>query len=603
MAKLNEFKLVSNFNGYITKKDRTNTNARNLVIGSQNVIINDGEKVESRQGFELFGAASATGKKVRSSFVWNTSTGTELPLRLQDDELEVFLTTIDGVVVDAWTSIKDAFATDALMQFTTFWSTAEATDLLLFVDGTSNIFEWSGGVTTLASATATTLTKNTTDTATWAEARFYVSTPGSVIINGTTYTYTGGEGTATLTGVSPSPAAEPADSLVTQSVITNANSAITGLPNTFANALISELNNQIYIGSLKSREVYVSKNSSFLDFSFSSPRVPGEGAILTLSNAMVGFIPQEQDMYMTAGKNDWYRTNFTLSADTTKETLTIQLLKTAPRQAAQQQDLISKIKNDIVVITNEPTLDSLGRIINVTVTPQQKDISDPIKPDFDIEDFTDGDIQFFQNRIYISAPTNSKVYIYDLRRGYWFPPQILPISKFAIIGGELHGHSNTTAETYKLFTGNTDNTNPIAFIVKFAYRNYGDRMSLKNFDEYFSELYLTPNTKLTLKLDYDFQGSSGTQEFTLDGSDSTFVFASSDDASLGKKGLGQAGLGSSPIALDDMPKFRQIVTMRATDFYELQASYETSGDGASFQILAHGANIRTAPSGNFAIKT
>ena len=167
----------------------------------------------------------------------------------------------------------------------------------------------------------------------------------------------------------------------------------------------------------------------------------------------------------------------------------------------------------------------------------------------------------------------------------------------------MYFHSNTTAETYKLFVGNTDNANPIEFIAKFAYRNFGDRSSLKNFDEYFSELYITASTQLTLKLDYDFQGASGSQEFILDGSDSTFVFASSDDNSLGSKSLGQAGLGSSPVALDDMPKYRQIVSMRATDFYEVQTTYETSTDGAEFEILAHGSNAKLAPSGNFAIKT
>ena len=232
------------------------------------------------------------------------------------------------------------------MQFSTFWDTTEALDKELFVDGTSNIFEWSGGVTSFKSATSTTITKNTTDTATWGEARFLATGTRSVTINGTEYTYTGGEGTDTITGVSPTPVGEAANSIVIQTVITNANSSSTGLPNAFANDLISELNNQIYIASLKSREVYVSKNTTFTDYSFSSPRAPGEGAILTLSNAVVGLIPQEQDMYITAGKNDWYRTNFTLSSANVLETLNIQLLKTAPRQSAQEQDLISKIKKD-----------------------------------------------------------------------------------------------------------------------------------------------------------------------------------------------------------------------------------------------------------------
>jgi len=598
-----KYQLISNFRGYHTKPDRTNTSIRNLVTGSQNMLVNDAEKVESRQGFELLGAANASGNPIRSSFEWNTSTGTELPLRLHDDELEVFLGTIDGVAVNAWTRVRDTFSTTSLMQFTTFWDTTEALDELLFVDGTSNIYEWSGGVTSVASSTTTTITKNTTDNATWAESRFLIGGTTQVTIGGTVFTYTGGEGTDTLTGVTPDASGIATNAIAIQTVRVNANSTITGLPNAFANDLISELENQIYVGSLKSREVFISKNTTFLDFSFSSPRLPGEGALITLSNATVGFVPQEDQMYMTAGKDEWYQTNFILSSDNLKQTLTIRRLKTGPRQAAQAQDLIAKIKNDVILISNEPTLDTLGRISQTIPTPQSKDISDPIKPDFAAEDFTNGHTKYFRNQILIASPVNSKLYIYDLSKGYWQPPQILPIRKLAIIDGEIHFHSNTTAETYKLFAGNTDNGNPIEFIAKFAYRNFGDRAVIKNFDEYFNELYMTPNTKVTLRLDYDFQGASGTQEFTLDGSNEKFRFASSDDASIGKKGLGQAGLGSSPVALDDKPKFRQIPTMKATDFYEMQTTYETTVDGASFEILSHGPNTRLAPSGNFAIKT
>ena len=596
-----KYQLISNFRGYITKSDRTNTSIRNLVIGSQNMLVNDAEKVESRQGFELFGAANASNNPIRSSFDWDTSTGIERNLRLHDDELEVFLRTVEGVVIDAWTRLKDGFTTTSLMQFTTFWDTTEAEDKLLFVDGTSSIFEWSGAVTTIASATGSTITKN--GTTSWGEERFVTSGLQQVTINDTVFAYTGGEGTTTLTGVTPDPSAEPADSLAIQTVGTNANSAITGLPNTFANDLISELENQIYVGSLKSREVFISKNTTFTDFTFSSPRLPGEGALITLSNATVGFIPQEDQMYMTAGKDEWYQTNFILSSDNLKQTLTIKRLKTGPRQAAQEQDLIAKIKNDVVFMSNEPTVDSLGRVSQTIPTPQSKAISDPIKPDFNAEDFTNGDTLYFRNQIFIASPVNSKLYIYDLNKGYWQPPQILPIRKLAIIDGELHFHSNTTAETYKLFTGNTDNGNPITFIAKFAYRNFGDRAVIKNFDEYFNELYMTPNTKVTLRLDYDFQGASGTQEFILDGSNEKFRFASSDDSSIGKKGLGQSGLGSSPVALDDKPKFRQIPTMKATDFYEMQTTYESSVEGASWEILAHGPNTRLAPTGKFAIKT
>ena len=52
------FSLVSEFKGYVTKPDATNTDERFLTAGSFNVLVNDEEKVTGRGGYERLGAAS-----------------------------------------------------------------------------------------------------------------------------------------------------------------------------------------------------------------------------------------------------------------------------------------------------------------------------------------------------------------------------------------------------------------------------------------------------------------------------------------------------------------------------------------------------------------
>lgn len=585
---MKQYKLIDNYKGYTNKKDQTNTGSTFMVDGSKNVIINDGEKIESRQGFTLDGASSTDLYPIQSSNEWDTSTGTQWAWRSYDDELEVRL---NGV----WTRLKDGWSAVDFSS-TTFWSSTEGIDLMLLVNGDSNIYEWSGGYTTFSSATTNTITKE--GSTSWAEERFLTAGTRKVVIDGTEYTYTGGEDTTTLTGVTPDPtsAGYSAGTTIFQAIRTNSNQPASGTKND----VIEMHDNHIWIGSNTSRDVYVSKNTSFTDYTFSANRAPGEGALLTLDGPTISFVPQEDSMYIASGKDSWFKSELTLSSDNTAEYLTIRKLKTAPRQSAQSESAVGKIKNEVVFISNEPTLDELGRVENIS-TPSSKPLSDPIKLLFNSYDFTNAHVKYWKNKLYVTVPAESIWLIYDLEKGFWNPPQTGSFRRWAVIDGDLYAHSSVVPETYKMFSGYSDNGNPIESTAKLAYRNYGSRANLKVLDEWYSEGYIGSDTKLTLQLNYDYKGSTSIKEFTIDGSDTTILFNDSTDTSFGKESLGKEPLGSTTSDIDDLPKFRVINTTTATDFYELQSVYSSNAVDARWQILAQGGNIRFATAQNMAI--
>jgi len=431
--------------------------------------------------------------------------------------LSVFLGTIDGVVVDAWTDIESGF-TDAGFVFAPWWDTAENLDILLFVQGTTSLLDWSGGITTLASTTSTTLTKNGTDT--WAEARFLTAGTRKVVINATVFTYTGGEGTTTLTGVTPDPTGEAADSVVIQEIRTNANTPSSG----FKNDIIHVQDNQVYVGSNTSQEIFVSKNTSFTDYTFSSPRVPGEGELLVLDNPCNAIRGLRDKVIIFAGRDDIYINQFAqldVSGILT-ETLKIQKLKTTTGQSAQSQALTTNFGDSLAFITFEPALRILQDVANIA-EPQIRTFSNPIKPDFDAEDFTNADMLFDGQRINIATPVNGKMYILEFKedadgniRRFWQTPQILPLRRLSIIDGVLHGHSSAVTETYKLFDGTNDLGNSFRAIAAFSYNTYNERINMKSFDEYFTEGFISANTTLTLTLNYDFDGFTQTIVKTID---------------------------------------------------------------------------------------
>jgi hypothetical protein len=318
--------------------------------------------------------------------------------------------------------------------------------------------------------------------------------------------------------------------------------------------------------------------------------LPGEGALLTLDDVPRGFVTQEDVMYISAGNNQWYQVAFTLSDDIQKEYIAVKRLKSGIGEGAQSQDAITRMKNKIVFLSNEPTIDFLGRVENID-TPQSVPISDPIKPTLEGYNLGSVALKYFQNRLYVAVPEESVVLIYNLERGFWEAPQILPINSFSIIDNELYGHSNSTKNTYKLFTGHNDNSNVIDAKAKFSYQSFGDRTKLKNFDEFFSEGYISSNTSLDFTIYYDYEGSEGISSYTVDGNNNDILFAVGDDNSLGKKSLGKEPLGSITESDDELIKFKKIEEVVKKDFFEMQIEISSNQVDANWQVLAFGTNV------------
>jgi len=594
---MKKFNLVSEYKGYVNKKDITNLDPRFLVAPSVNTLINDGERVGVRPGYTLDGDASASNTPIISAYDWITNTGAERNIRGYAGALQYRYVDSSGVVT--WRDLKTGLGTQSI-NFAEWWMSAQVKDVLLFVDGTSNLYMWGGGIATISSSTVNTITKSGANS--WAQDRFFSTGTRELIINGVTYTYTGGETTTTLSGVSPSPIAEALGSIVIQNVITTVNTP--GV--TFNNDIIAVSRNQVYIADTQRRDVFISRNSSYTDFTFGSPRLSGQGAVLTLDSAPQAFSIQEDVVYVSGAQNDWYQTKFTLASDLSREELTIVKLKTGPGQGALGQSAVAKTKNSIIYISNELSITTLGRIENLE-TPQSLPISDPIKSEIKLYSITTTpDIKYFQNNTYFTFPSSGMVLIFDHERGFWQPPQILPISKWSIINNELYGHSASTAETYKVFVSGVynDNGNPTRAIAAFAYRSYGRRDWQKCHDEWLTEGYISPNTVLTLGLNYDYGGHTTVVSKDIDGSNLNFLYTPIFDASLGKNPLGSQPIGSYvDTAISSLPKFRIVHEIgNIADYYEIQSFYETNDLDYQWEIVAGGGNIRLSTSDNTDIK-
>lgn len=604
--------LRNEITGYITNEDSSADSAqKHLTAGSHDVLIDPRfGKFASRGGYSLLGALNTDLTPVRSKFDWVHSKNGELNLRMYDDELEVYLETVDGVEINAWTRVMDSLSTTAIVRYATWWDTAEDIDLLLFVQGDDNIYEWSGAITTLASATANTITKNGADT--WAVARFLTADTRKVTINGTDYTYTGGEGTTTLTGVTPNPSSEAADSVVIQTVITATNTPAANRNNHY----IFNFENHILVGSDDDSENAVSKSTDYTDYTFSSPRLATEGELFALDGSCRGFGIVNRGLVMFSGEDGLFTADKEQVdvGGTLAETWNVRKLKTGVKQGAFNQETITPIGNGLIYLTNESAL----RMIETTGQadkPQLKSLSNPIKPDFDAETWTNSHAIWHKNRYYLSSPANSRTYILEFQedangrlRRFWHPPQTLPIRAFSIRSGALYGHSNVVPETYLLFNGTTDRIYdgievedklPINAKAITSYRTYGERALLKNHDEFYVEGNISPATDdLELTLRYDFGGYTQESLFVIDGTNDDILLESLEATSLGQQPLGTQPLGGSAQEPPTLARFRTVIEMPKEDYHELQEIYESNGVDKAWEILSAGGNIKISPNKN-----
>jgi hypothetical protein len=464
----------------------------------------------------------------------------------------------------------------------------------------------------------------------WTQLGFMDQTSGrGVIINGQVFTYTGGEGTLTLTGVSPDPTTTPSPALtaglpIVQAPMVSPITAITSMRTNFNPNLIACVGNQVFYGSTTARDFYVSQPNDAFDCTVSSPaRYPTDGGYLVADAALTAFVVQETTMYVSCAPDWWYtvvfgpiQTNPITNNDGSTmtysfQTLVLSPLKVSPGQGAYSQEGVFKVKNSVFVLTNEPAIDDLGRIQDDLALPEAQTLTDSIKNNFLNYDFTGVYGIYAKYFLYVVLPAEGLMLVYNFFQQWWEAPQIFPFGRLSIINGDLYGHSAQVPETYRVFIDNpldpnvvySDNGNPINCIAAFSYDNFGVRDRRKNFGEIFIEGYIQPNTTLTVGEKYDFGGYSGLQTFSLSGANPANLVFTYADNSLGKVPLGKNPIGSITDSISNTPKFRHIFTTIKIDFFEYQQFFQSYDVDQQWQLLAYAVDDIPSDSKNSDVKT
>ena len=733
-----DFDLVSEFAGYSSTRDKTNTSKAVLVRGSKNVYKKLSGTIASRPGLKTRGSADTTVAGVLSSYDWSTSLGSFREMRVANGKLQV-----ESDIVTAgtyvWYDLMTALTLTRFV-FSPWWDNTEKKDRLMFVKGDNNLHHWSGGMAILSAAAGNaiglrgnsaslttqsitevatnvtvssnglaglsaalainlsgqplnnetiTLTLNATnivitfvtvigvnagnvligatvaDTVTnllglltspgsttatqvalsggnatlvgyltpsatytltktgstsWAQAGFATNTLAekTVVINGTTYTYTTGENGTTLGGVTPNPTGEAANSVVIQSVITEATTPSSS--SLFTNDFIKVIGNRLHVGSYIGRIVYISSNTNFKDFTVPTPRTPGTPDLLILDNPAVGITVRNGNAHISAGDSDWYEISYSqITVGTTLTEVTkVDKKPSSFLGAAYAHEFIDTVGNDIIYLSKDQQVRVFGTFRNITQA-KYPSISQQVQTEFKAENFTGGHLRCIGDFIHITAPVNGRDWMHQTRESVdpagnvvserlWHPPQIRNISRFAVINGVVFGHSNANPMIYQVWDtlqwsddGPSGEPLPYTCVMRMSYRNYkGRRQGMTKFDKAYFEGYIANGSPLYGNVYFDYQGSSGLQNFPINTIKNPAQFFYGNSApSLGTSPVGDNPLGDglTPDSNEQelLNKYRKIANLNPINCFEYDMEVYSSDLDCRWEVLALGLNPVLSP--------
>jgi hypothetical protein len=651
------FSLIEDFLGYNSVSDKTRLDGRYLIRGSKNVYKKLNGNIASRPGLKRRGAADSTAAGVSSSCEWETSLGTVRNIRVANGKMEVESDIAVGGTF-LWyelfltSTLESLASTFTRFVFDTWWDDADKTDRLVFVRGDSRLLYWSGAIAKVLTSTANTIQLDpSSGFATWAEAGFAITVSGEkkIMIGGREATYTGGESTDTLTGVSMSTgdaSTITVGSIAIQSVISQVGGAtsinsVSGqdlFPASFAPDFLKIVENQVYVGSYSSRNVFSSNNTAFLDFVNSGSHVYGDPDKIVLDSPCRGFgLSNDGKFVIFGGDSDLYLVNLNENVNvsyTGQDSAAVfnfnkVVKKRLPAlQAALAHEFIDNMGEYIVWLDQKNQLRALGTFTN-SLVQKPAHLSLLVQEELAEDDFTGGHLRAIVDTIHITAPNTGRDWMYEMRETVndngevvsekiWQPPQIRGLSRIAMIDGQTHGHSNANPQVYQLWDteqwfDDSPNDEPIPYtcVMRMAYRHLTEaigtnvfprRQGLGVFDKIYFEGYMPEGVRLNANVYYDYQGSkhllsipindpedeNGIAQFFIGSSVPSF-----GDSSFGDNPLGDGILEESS-SQERVPKFRRIVGAQVLSWFEYCIEvYSTEAD-SRWEILCLGPNVAMA---------
>ena len=550
------------------------------LVEAINIDLDIKNSLAPRKGSIILGTATTSQNAIKSMNTVNSLYGRELLLRTWGDVIEWWNET-----ADEWEELDDGYTSNQVFTFADLATSTDTEIYSYFSNGKEAIRRFRAGFgTSISQSSSTSITlqaDGTYDTA--FELGF--DNNGKVTVNGIDYTYTDLNGLI-LQGMSGVPNLS-VDKGVIQAVQTT---GFTSAP-TAAVALIFK-DQRIY-AAYKSN-VYCSRIDKPMDFSFSAPRVGGEGEIINF--------PLGGDINALADKGDYvavFKDDFIGSLefkDYTSDLFDVATIKTVSSGvdvgAVNQKSILQK-NNQVLYISNDIGLNSLTTAESADLD-FIKSINEKIRPTAELYDFSDATIENLKNKIVLSfrdsvnTTFNNQIILYDILYDRLTEFKNLNASSFAVYNNKLYYGDSLTKNVYQIFyNAYSDNGTAYSTKAKTKWYNFGMPNTWKEIGYLFVEGWITSNTTLKLKINFDEGGTLTSKEVSILGTGSYVT----SDAPSGSFGLDPFGIRAfSPVSKnksDTLKHFAGWVGLSDVDkkFRNIQFEISTTGKDSNYRLM------------------
>lgn len=604
--------------GFQNKLQDDEVPSGSAISPSFNFTIDDDGKWMTRMGTQYLGTQADTNfisGACTSASRLRRRDGTEIPViahgtttrYLNPDQNRVPPYTSPGT--PDWVIFETGFTNMAPFGFAVNDLSTDNLNRLVFCNARENYRIWGGAIDVLSSWTINTLT--TASSTGVADGLF--SATGSVIVSSKTqsqiFTYTG-ISASTFTGVTPDP---------TSIAWLAGGNGITQMPVQYAsapkgNVMLCTNNARVLVANVLNStsdepgggQVYGSAIDDPSDFTFGSPRTPGEGFIASYSQGggtVTGLSQKENVNYVFKAETIQLMSFSTDGEDfVIQQPLTSYDERTSADEGAVGALAVFRAENTVVFVTPTNTVNTVNRVQNVDYV-QTLPISDPIKDSMDVGVFDSQTAGIgYRGRLFISCKSsnqvdiNDTVLVYNLRYRCWETPiSGLSIAAWFVYNTNLYGCMATSPDVIQLLTGTTDYKTqdevgqPIDCFLTLGLRNFGSKDKRKEFDQYYIEGEMDEAGSATFSFVYD-EGAE-TRQGTLVGTEDGFFFNTSDSGAFGIDPFGIETFGPSiiPGTTTTKRKFRMVLTTKIRPFYTVTMTIQTAN---YFKLIAHGPNAR-----------
>ncbi|MBI4136559.1 hypothetical protein HY469_00695 [Candidatus Roizmanbacteria bacterium] len=577
--------------GLITFKEPTSIG--NAFQSVQNIVFTK-FGFGPREGYSLVGVNDNAGTTaIKSLFkyeVSNKASSTikrEVLIRSHTTWLEWF--NDDGGVNGEWHTLVSGLTTTKRFGFASFNLTQLVTidNRLYFGNGVENFSLWNGATTVLNGAVLAGAATITVDDTTLFTAS------GSILINGTTVTYTGKSST-TFTGCSGTPAASDNDGVAqlpdttTYSARPKINYMLTAFSRIWGFGGDGDVHgNRLHYSQAGTSSAAPDPTDFTAAANLEDPGFrdfPEGGANLTS-------IEQLDDKIIVFKENviNTYTFDYSLA---TKFDI-VGTVYQGPDVGCGALGATTHAIDRVFFVSKKGGLKELSREEGShLLRPLQ--ITERIQPTIKDFDFSNAAIHYDEEKNFILVScaseadiTNDTIICYDLQRDAITLFKGISAEVFETYKGKTHFGHAITSKVYKLFDGRTDGGSQINASATTAFYTFGDVGEPKALDMYYVEGYILNARDLNIRFDFD-DNTQSYKQITINGDpDNDYIYAIQPNT-FGEFEFGELPFGGDPDDLTGFHVFRVYIGFENTLAYNASVTFWSNGVGEQWYVKNYG---------------